>query len=245
MKYDPRKHHRRSIRLKTHDYAAPGAYFVTICVQHLANLFGQIHDGEMQLNEAGQAIDRWWHEIPEKFPTVDVDAWVVMPNHVHGIIVITQGAGTPVGTGTPTRSQPNAMRLDGRGTPTCVPPDAMHSSQMPQNAMRSQSDARDIALAANTGADTRVCPYRDGDAGLSLPSLGRVVQWFKTMTTNEYIRGVKCGAWSPFEKRLWQRNYYEHIIRNEQDWARIRNYVANNPARWIQDRLHPDNPSKW
>lgn len=76
-------------------------------------------------------------------------------------------------------------------------------------------------------------------------SLGRMVQWAKTMTTNEYIRGVKRGEWQPFHKRLWQRNYYEHIIRDEKALTNIRNYIADNPARWNRDQLHPQNPSKY
>jgi len=75
--------------------------------------------------------------------------------------------------------------------------------------------------------------------------LHQIVQWFKTMTTNEYIRGVKTSGWSPFDGKLWQRNYYEHIIRDEADLTRIRNYIASNPLRWERDQLHPDVPSRW
>ncbi len=69
--------------------------------------------------------------------------------------------------------------------------------------------------------------------------LPQIVQWFKTMTTNEYIRGVKQGTWPPFEQRLWQRNYWEHIIRDEEDYQRIASYIASNPLRWHDDQLHP------
>lgn len=78
----------------------------------------------------------------------------------------------------------------------------------------------------NIGADTQVCP----DKAASI--LPRAIQWFKTMTTNEYIRGVKQLDWKPFNKRLWQRNYYEHIIRNEHSLENIANYILNNPANW-------------
>jgi REP element-mobilizing transposase RayT len=67
--------------------------------------------------------------------------------------------------------------------------------------------------------------------------LHRVVQWFKTMTTNEYIRGVKTLEWQPFDKRLWQRNYYEHIIRNNRSYQYIANYIENNSENWQQDKL--------
>jgi REP element-mobilizing transposase RayT len=70
--------------------------------------------------------------------------------------------------------------------------------------------------------------------------LSAVVGWFKTMSTNEYIRGVKQLDWPPFDRKLWQRNYYEHIIRNEQSFYEISNYIINNPARWAEDKFYPD-----
>jgi REP element-mobilizing transposase RayT len=88
-KFDPQKHHRRSIRLKGFDYSAAGAYFVTIVVQGRECLFGEILDGEMCLNEYGAIVQKWWNEIPIHFPNVDLGVFVTMPNHVHGIIFIT------------------------------------------------------------------------------------------------------------------------------------------------------------
>ena len=88
MKYDPNKHHRRSIRLKGYDYTQAGAYFVTICTQHRECFFGEIIDGAMQLNDAGQMVEKWWAELTHKFPSVETDEYIVMPNHFHGIIVI-------------------------------------------------------------------------------------------------------------------------------------------------------------
>ena len=88
MKYDPDKHHRRSIRLKGYDYAGPGAYFVTICTQDRACFFGAVADGEMQLNNSGQIAKAAWDELPARFPSVRLDAFIVMPNHVHGIIMV-------------------------------------------------------------------------------------------------------------------------------------------------------------
>jgi putative transposase len=69
-------------------------------------------------------------------------------------------------------------------------------------------------------------------------SLPEIVQWFKTMTTNAYIRGVKELSWSPFPGRLWQRNYYEHIVRNNGDLNRLRLYIQNNPRKWLEDEKH-------
>ena len=94
------------------------------------------------------------------------------------------------------------------------------------------------------GADLCVCPVPVGahagvgaHTGAPLPA---IIQWFKTMTTNEYIRGVKTSGWLPFTGKLWQRNYYEHIIRNEESLNHIREYIANNPMQWELDRENPN-----
>jgi len=96
------------------------------------------------------------------------------------------------------------------------------------------------------GADLCVCPNgrrvgRTSGEHTGSP-LHRIIQWFKTMTTNEYIRGVKQQGWEPFHDKLWQRNYYEHIVRNEKEFSRIREYIRNNPTNWNTDR---DNPSAY
>ena len=88
------RHHRHSLRLKDFDYSQTGAYFLTLCTQKRACLFGDVVDGEMRLNDAGRVVEQCWLEIPNHFPRLDLDAFVVMPNHVHGILVITDG---PVG----------------------------------------------------------------------------------------------------------------------------------------------------
>ena len=174
-------HHRHSNRLEGYNYARAGAYFITVCTQNRPVLFGEIVGSKQILNLAGQMVDRWWVELGHKFPQIVPDAFVVMPNHVHGIINLS---------------------------------------------------------ALPVGADLRVCPRIKGaHAGASLPE---IVQWFKTMTTNEYIRNVKQCGWPPFAGKLWQRNDYEHIIRYEDDLNRIRDYIAKNPARWDLDRENPE-----
>ncbi|GER93018.1 hypothetical protein A45J_0749 [hot springs metagenome] len=95
MAYNPDTHHRRSIRLKGYNYAQAGAYFITICTQGKMCLFGEIVDMEMRINDAGQMVVNEWKKLPEKFPNLTLDSFVVMPNHIHGIIVITD----PVGVG--------------------------------------------------------------------------------------------------------------------------------------------------
>jgi putative transposase len=90
MKYDPQKHHRRSIRLPDHDYSQPGAYFITMVTHQRANLFGNIVNGEMQYSPMGRIAEEHWRFIPEHFPDVELGAYVVMPNHIHGIIIIRE-----------------------------------------------------------------------------------------------------------------------------------------------------------
>jgi REP element-mobilizing transposase RayT len=147
-----------------------------------------MHLNEMQLNDAGQVILHWWRELERKFITVNTDAFVVMPNHCHGIVTINDPA---------------------VGADLCVgPPNVV-----------------------------RIRPTQPGaHAGAPLPE---IVQWFKTMTTNEYMRGVKTSGWPLFDRRLWQRNYYEHIIRDDDSLNRIRQYIFDNPARWDSDRENP------
>ena len=184
MSFDPQKHHRRSIRLQGYDYSQAGAYYFTIVTQGKAILFGDIENGEMILNEAGKMILKWWHELPKKFPNIKLGTFIIMPNHVHGIIIIE-----------------------------------------------------------SAGVDLRVNPAEidtaNGRTHGSAPTLGTIIQWFKTMTTNEYIRGIKNLGWRPFDRRLWQRNYYEHIIRNQQDWERIHDYILANPANRDDDKENP------
>lgn len=162
--YDPHKHHRRSIRLKGFDYAQVGAYFVTICTQRREAFFGEIVNGDMKVNDAGAMVERWWNELERKFPSYRPDAFVVMPNHLHAIVIITEPGAT---------------------------------------------------------------------------TLGCMMGWFKTMATNEYICCVKQSYWKPFHGRLFQRNYYEHIIRNEHEFVAIRAYIQNNRYRWTDDMDNP------
>ena len=172
------RHHRRSIRLQGYDYATPGAYFVTICVEGRECLFGDIDDGALRENDAGVMVATWWSDVSKRFPSATCDAFVVMPNHVHGIIMLSEAEGVHPGGG--------------------------HSG--------------------------------GGHVG---PPLHRIIQWFKTMTTNDYLRRIRSDGWAALEKRLWQRNYYEHVIRDDEELARIREYINANPASWDDDDENP------
>ena len=93
MKYIPDIHHRRSIRLKDYDYSQAGAYFVTICTENRECLFGIIEDAQMKMSDAGNMVQSVWHEVPSRFSEIHIDEFIIMPNHIHGIIILNVGAG--------------------------------------------------------------------------------------------------------------------------------------------------------
>jgi putative transposase len=204
MLYEPNIHHRRSIRLRGYDYAQAGVYFVTICAQGRECLFGEIVGGEMLLNEYGRIVAECWDDIAHHFSTVELDATVVMPNHMHGVIVLLE-SNDNVGARFPHPDGRGYGRGYGRG----------HRAPTPT------TDAVAAALHRR-------------------PTLGQIVAYAKYQSTKRInvLRDMP-GL------RVWQRNYYEHIIRDEADLLKIREYVVNNPARWEFDQLHPDHPSKW
>jgi REP element-mobilizing transposase RayT len=219
MSYNPVRHHRRSIRLKGYDYSRAGLYFITICVQDRVCLFGEIENAGMILNDAGIIINKWWQKIPEKYPDIKLDYYQIMPNHFHAIII--------------NNSIP-AVRADPRVCPFIgeSPLDGSIQGESPiAGSTRGEHNiGGSIRGEHNIGGSIR---------GEHMGSpLFRIVQWFKTMATNEYIRGVNNLGWKQFNGKLWQRNYWEHIIRNEQSYHRISEYIINNPAKWNNDKFN-------
>ncbi len=189
---------RKSNRLKGYDYSRARHYFVTVCAQDRRCLFGEINAGRMVLNQTGEMVDRWWRKTESKFPHVESGEYVLMPNHIHGVVAIV---------GADPRVRP---KRDG-----C-------ESNEPQ-------------------AEERRRHTENEQGGHTGPPLQEVIRWFKTMTTNEYIKEVKSGRLPPFEKRIWQRSFYDHIIRDEEDMNRIREYIRDNPAKWTLDEENPVN----
>lgn len=205
MNYSPQIHNRQSIRLKGHDYASRGKYYLTICIQNRLCLLGDVIDDKLVLNDAGKMVIKWYYEIENKYPDKKCHNMVVMPNHFHCII-----ENNPI-----------------------------HESNI---------HVRDThEWDAHGGTSLRGCP--DGHANNNSlfghvnkkynASIFDVMDWFKTMTTNEYIRGVKQLGWKRFEQRLWQKRYWDHIIRNNIDYSRINKYIDDNPIKWIYDKLNP------
>lgn len=171
-------HRRRSIRLKGYDYSQPGAYFITICAQDRACIFGEIVDGQMRLSPAGEIVREEWYKTAAIRPNVELDEFVVMPNHIHGIILIND-------IGRDTSRRVPTMERFGKPTSNSIP---------------------------------------------------TIVRLFKSVTTKRInqMRGTPAVP-------VWQRNYYEHIVRNDKEMDRIRQYVVNNPMQWYYDRENPEN----
>jgi len=169
---------RRSLRLQDHDYSQAGAYFVTICTQKKACILGEITNGEMRLNKFGNIVKKCLIEIAGHFSNAEIDAFVVMPNHTHGIVSIVDNC---------------------RGTACRAPTEMIERFGKP--------------------------------TACSLPT---IVRSFKSAATKR-INASRKTPGAP----IWQRNYYEHIIRNEADLNEIRQYILDNPVKWDVDGENP------
>jgi REP element-mobilizing transposase RayT len=175
MKYDPEKHHRRSIRLKGYDYSQQGAYFVTICTKNRACLFGEIQQGQMNLNDLGKVVNDTWGNLPNHYAYIELDTFVIMPNHIHGIILLSDILVGAIGAG--------------------------------------------LKPAPTTATITKRQP------------LSEIIRALKTFSARR-INAYRNTVGSP----VWQRNYYEHIIRDEDSLDCIRQYIMDNPKNWQSDR---------
>ena len=176
--FNPKKHHRRSIRLPGYDYTSEGWYFVTICVKDRQCLFGKVENNKMVFNEYGLIVEMEWEKTAQLRKNVNLDEYIIMPNHIHGIIVIN-----------------------------------------------------DNMEKTNVGAycDTPL------QSGFKSPSntIGSIIRGFKSAVTKNInkIRNT-CG------RPIWQRNYWEHVIRDADDLNRIRAYICENPLKWNEDRYY-------
>jgi REP element-mobilizing transposase RayT len=178
--------HRRSIRHPHHNYAESGAYFITIVTHNRSAKFGRISNGQMQCNDVGEMISVQWKQLPERFERIQLDDFIVMPNHLHGILLIGM-----------VQVHEEWLQQDGKN-----------------------------------------------------PTLGRVIGAFKSLTTRAYMDKVDESCWERFDRKLWQRNFHDRVIRNEQEFDRIKEYIQTNPSRWDKDwenveRTEIDEFDKW
>ncbi len=212
MNYNPDKHHRRSIRLKGYDYTGEGAYFFTICCHQRRCLLGEIKNGVMHLNLVGATVKFVWESLPTHFPLIELDAFVIMPNHIHGIIVITDHPNN------------NNNNLNCRGeafVPGC-------NDTSPKSSF---TNASPFPGCNNTSPNLADQPPRGTQSG----SIGAILQNFKSVSTRRVNRITQNSG------TLWQRNYHEEIIRNEKAYENIRRYIVENPLSWDEDEENPLN----
>jgi REP element-mobilizing transposase RayT len=195
-KFDPQKHHRRSIRLPNYDYAQVGAYYVTIVTWHRECLFGEVVNGMMKLNRYGEIVQHEWLELPKRLRFLTLGVFIVMPNHFHGILFFfdTVGATHP---GIP------ELRL-GKAPFPGITTEGLDGSPLPH--------------------------------GPQPQSLGAVMAQFKSRVTKRLWKFPDLK-----DTPVWQRNYYEHIIRNEQDLRNKTDYIESNPMLWDEDDENPSN----
>ena len=219
-RYNPEKHNRRSIRLKGYDYAQCGAYFITICAQNRECLFGNIQHNEMALNHAGEMLYKIWNDLPDKCPGIVMDEFIVMPNHVHGIICIV---GAPL-VGALSLETKKALSLETK------------------KGSKDRTEACKRTGTINDRAGTR--PNRRAGTRPAPTTLGNVIGIFKSISTHQYSINVITYKWPPYPGKLWQRNYYERIIRNDSEMNRVRQYIINNPLHWDDDENNPINCMK-
>jgi REP element-mobilizing transposase RayT len=175
MKYNPDIHHRKSIRLKGYDYSQNGAYFLTICTRN-RELYFETYSGLKEI------VEQNWVKLPGRYPNLVLDEFIIMPNHIHGIITV--GA--------------------------------------------------TLAVALNNRAGAR-----PGAGARPAPTVGEIIGTFKSLCVNDWLIYLKENKIDEAGK-FWQRNYYEHIIRNENQLTKIREYIQNNPLKWSLDRENPD-----
>ena len=206
------RHHRRSLRLAAYNYAAPGAYFITLCSWNRACLFGEIVGGEMRVNEFGRVTSACWDAIPRHFDAVTVDAFVVIPNHVHGVVFI--GGQDHIIANAQQFGRPAAGSLS-----TIVRSLKLPAASCRESSKCTEAKRHDFHFARLPRSKLR---------GM------RSQCTFKSAVTKR-VNELRNTPALP----IWQRNYYEHVIRNDDELTRIREYIANNPLAWELDRENP------
>ena len=185
MKFNPKIHHCRSIRLKGYDYSQEGLYFITICCENNICRFGNIENEEMILNDFGQIAHNEWLNLAERFDNFELDTFQIMPNHIHSIISLKVKIG--------------------------------------------QSASND-----NENSENNSC--LEIWAGASpAPTTADIIGSYKSLVANGCLGIYKSK--NEIMGKLWQRNYYEHIIRDENSYQTISNYVENNPSKWLEDKF--------
>jgi len=223
---------RRSIRLEGYDYFRNGLYFVTIDLESKKNLFWK-EINKFELNEMGMLAEKCWLDLEMRF-NIKLDEYVIMPNHIHGILRINRAT---------TRVARTLNSNVGAGFMPARDVNINHAKNI-ANELNSNvgagfmpardvniNHAKNIANELNSNVGAGFMPARN--------NLGNIIGVFKSIFVWEYIQNVKNQNWPRFFKRLWQRNYYERIIRNEKEYLAIKNYIRNNPDKLLNTKNPP------
>jgi REP element-mobilizing transposase RayT len=219
MKYNPRIHLRRSVRLKFYDYAQEGMYFITICTQNRVHFFGKIDSGIMQLSHFGEIAYQEWERLPERWPHIVLGAFQIMPNHMHGILVIN-------------RPQSMILQIPTRATTRVAPP-PVGATLVPAQNVPAQNVPAQNAETQNA-TPTPDIPFSKTQWA-SRPYVGQVIGAYKSRVATACLRYHKENQAGTWLDKIWQRSFYDNIIRDERAFRNITRYIINNPARWKED----------
>jgi len=246
-------HHRRSIRLSGYDYSQNGLYFITICTRNKERLFGEVHNNQVILSEIGKVVESCWLEIPQHYPQIVLHAFVVMPNHIHGIIEIKNNVGAndvcdavANETGNVVANYSGNVVVNETGnvvtneTGNVVANETGNVGANNYSPLPSPSPAVSAspspAVSASPSPAVSVSPSPAVSASPS-PDTGHSRPVGTSRTIGSVVRGFKIGVTKRIGFSPWQRNYYERIIRNEIAYQKITQYIENNPIRWKEDRF--------
>lgn len=237
--FNPQKHRRRSIRLHGYDYTQPGAYFITICTHEHMPLFGEISNGEMRLNRTGKITREEWSRLPERFPFLECGPFVVMPNHIHGILIIRDRDCRGTAEDEIMAHERRGTAADGEAT---IEDGIRRGTAEDVRAMIEDESSRARTIGNREAAvmeESSRAPTRIEQFSKPVPgSIPTIVRSFKSSVTRRTNRASEHSS-----VLLWQRNYYEHVVRDEADYERIEEYIQNNPRRWDEDEINPRNRS--
>jgi len=211
IKYNPKIHNRKSIRLEEFDYTNPWWYYITICSDNHRSVFGDVKNGRMTLNNYGKIVKDEWLKTPAIRKNIDLDYYVIMPNHIHGIIIIER------------RGELNSPQERG-DEDTNESPQGKGEKDLPPNKNE---------LNSPQNKDKGRMQYAPTENKFKSPAqtLGSIIRGFKSAVT----RQIRISGLINFK---WQRNYYEHIMRNERDLYNIRRYMELNPLKWELDKYY-------
>ncbi len=236
MTYDPEKHHRKSVRLREYDYSKPNAYFITICTYNKECIFGAIINGEMQLNAYGKIVENEWLKTPTIRPYVLLDKYIIMPNHIHGIIIIDGVAmcrdTVPVSSCATVEVAETRIPVSPRAT------EDVAQSRIPPFEQFCRDTVPVSPRATVEVAESRIprIPTFEQFGRPTSHSIPTIIRSFKATTTKQIreIQKTHCQT-------VWQPRFYEHIIRNPHELDQTREYIIYNPLKWALDSENPDN----